>query len=140
MSLVDDNATHLGEMKMQTFIDIKSLSMIVEIFSKTDKLFSYTIDFCNIEQAKRSNWVVKGFYEYFSQIYDFEIFKCPMKKGNFIYRPSRPIKVINLDLPAMFPVNKSGDVKTTLKVRKVGGGRKLEMMYETKETYMLAEA
>lgn len=136
----NDNATHLGEMRLDTRIEMKTLSMIVDVIVKSEKMFSYTIDFCNLEQAKKSNWVVKNFVEYFSNIYDFTIFKCPMKPGNYIYRPSKPIKSIFLDLPGMFPVNKSGDVRTTLKGRKIGGGRKLEMMYETRETYMLGEA
>lgn len=93
---------------------------------------------CDLGDTKQSNWITKNYIEYFSKIYDFSIFKCPFKAGTYVFRPVSKIQEISLDLPSMFPVNKSGDVKTTLKGKRTGA-KKLEMVYETSETYMLIE-
>lgn len=137
MSSDPGNSTHYGELKLQTFVDMATLRTYIDIFSQREKLFSYTIDMCNLQNAQ-SNWIIKGYIEYFSKIYDFGIFKCPFKSGIYIFRPISQSQTISLDLPSVFPVNKSGDVKTTLKGRRVGG-KKAEMVYETSESYMLRE-
>lgn len=140
MSSDAGNATFYGELRLETFVNLTGLQMIISIYAgETDKLFSHSINMCDLRNSKQSNWIAKNFIEYFSKIYDFGIFTCPLPAGVYVYRPVSKIQVMSLDLPGMFPVNKGGDVRTTLKAKKIGG-RKAEMVYETSEKYMLAEA
>lgn len=138
MSSDHGNATFYGEQRLQTLVELTGLRMSVDIYATNEKLFSHSINMCDLKDSKQSNWITKNYIEYFSTIYDFGIFKCPFKAGTYIFRPVSHIQVVALDLPSMFPVNKSGDVRTILKGKKIGG-KKLEMMYETSESYMLAE-
>lgn len=137
MSSDNGNATFYGEQRLQTLADLTGLRMSVEVHANSEKLFSYIINMCDLKDSQHSNWIIKSYIEYFSKIYDFDIFKCPFKAATYIFRPVSQIQIIALDLPSMFPVNKSGDVKTILKGKKIGN-KKLEMIYETSETYMLA--
>lgn len=128
LTRLNGNSTHLGATWITIYQDLPEIIWSVKVASPQKTLIDQTVNLCKWMKSPRINWAINIFNNYYKNIYDNELFKCPVKKGSYMsVKPRRK----DLDLESLAPgiVRTKNNNFTVITVIKVKGGTKLTLLW-----------